>query len=59
MLMNKEKHGILMEGKSRITLAGCSAGLKLIEGHHDWVNNEFEVSNFSFRKYDRADIFHP
>ena len=53
MLMNKEKHGILMEGQSRITLVGCSAGLKLIEGHHDWVNNEFEVSNFSFLKYDR------
>lgn len=30
-----------------------SRGLKLIEGHHDWVNNEFEVSNFSFLKYDR------
>ncbi len=53
MLMNKEKHGIVMEGQSRITLVGCSAGLRLVEGHHDWYNNEFEVTNFRFEKYTR------
>ena len=53
MLMNKEKHGIIMDGQSRVTLKGCTAGLKLIEGHHDWYNNDFEVKNFSFEKYTR------
>ena len=53
MLMNKEKHGIVMEGQSRITLIGCTAGLKLIEGHHDWYNNEFEITNFRFERYTR------
>ncbi len=53
MLMNKEKHGIVMEGQSQITLVGCSAGLRLVEGHHDWYNNEFEVTNFRFEKYTR------
>ena len=53
MLMNKEKHGIIMEGQSRITLKDCTAGLKYIEGHHDWINNEFEVTNFRFEKYTR------
>ncbi|MCR5137090.1 MAG: leucine-rich repeat protein [Oscillospiraceae bacterium] len=53
MLMNREKHGIVMEGQSRITLAGCSAGLKLVEGHHDWVNNDFEITDFRFEKYTR------
>ncbi|MCR5137749.1 MAG: DUF4132 domain-containing protein [Oscillospiraceae bacterium] len=53
MLMNKEKHGITMEGQSQITLAGCSAGLRLVEGHHDWVNNDFEVTNFRFSEFTR------
>ncbi|MBR0537412.1 MAG: DUF4132 domain-containing protein, partial [Clostridia bacterium] len=53
MLMNKEKHGIIMEGRSRITLKDCSADLIYIEGHHDWVNNEFEVKNFTFKEYTR------
>ena len=53
MLMNKEKHGIIMEGQSRIKLAGCSADLRFVEGHHDWVNNEFEVTNFRFKQYTR------
>ena len=53
MLMNKEKHGIIMEGQSRIKLAGCSADLRFVEGHHDWVNNEFEVNNFRFKQYSR------
>ena len=52
-LMNKEKHGIVMEGQSRITLRDCSAGLKLIEGHHDWVNNEFEITDFTYQKFTR------
>ena len=52
-LMNKEKRGIIMEGQSRITLKDCSADLIYIEGHHDWVNNEFEVKNFKFEKYSR------
>ncbi len=53
MLMNKEKHGIIMEGQSQITLKDCTAGLRLVEGHHDWVNNEFEVTDFRFKKYTR------
>ena len=53
MLMNKEKHGIIMEGQSRITLKGCSAGLKLIEGHHDWYNNDFEISDFKYDIWNR------
>ena len=53
MLMNKEKHGIIMEGRSKITLRDCSADLIYIEGHHDWYNNEFEVKNFKFKKYTR------
>ena len=52
-LMNKEKHGIVMEGRSQITLKDCSADLIYIEGHHDWVNNEFEVKNFTFKTYTR------
>ena len=52
-LMNKDKHGIIMEGQSRITLKDCSAGLKLIAGHTDWINNEFEVTDFTFEKYTR------
>ena len=31
MLMNKEKHGIILEGQSRIKLAGCSAGERRLE----------------------------
>ena len=42
-----------MEGQSRITLKECSAGLKLIAGHKDWINNEFEVTDFTFEKYTR------
>ena len=53
LLMNKDKHGIVMEGQSRINLKGCSAGLKLVEGHHDWINNEFEITNFRFDKFNR------
>ena len=53
MLMNKEKHGIIMEGKSEITLIDCSADLRFVEGHHDWYNNEFEIRNFRFKKYTR------
>ena len=53
MLMNKEKHGIIMEGQSQLTLKDCSAGLRLVEGHHDWVNNDFEVTDFRFKKYTR------
>ncbi len=53
MLMNKDKHGIIMEGQSQITLKDCTAGLKYIEGHHDWINNEFEVTDFTFEKYTR------
>ena len=53
MLMNKEKHGIIMEGQSQITLKDCTAGLRLVEGHHDWVNNEFEITDFRFDKYTR------
>ena len=53
MLMNKEKHGIVMEGQSRITLKGCSAGLKLIEGHHDWYNNDFEITDFRYDTWNR------
>ena len=53
MLMNKEEHGIIMEGQSRITLKDCTAGLRLVEGHHDWVNNEFEITDFRFKKYTR------
>ena len=52
-LMNKEKHGIIMEGRSQITLKDCSADLIYIEGHHDWYNNEFEVKNFTFKEYTR------
>ena len=52
-LMNKEKHGIIMEGQGRITLKDCSAGLKLIEGHSDWYNNEFEITGFNFEKFTR------
>ena len=52
-LMNKDTHGIIMEGQSRITLKDCSAGLKLIAGHKDWINNEFEVTDFTFEKYTR------
>lgn len=53
MLMNKEKHGIIMERQSQITLADCSAGLRLVEGHHDWVNNDFEVTDFRFDEFSR------
>ena len=52
-LMNKDKHGIIMEGQSRIKMKDCSAGLKLIAGHKDWINNEFEVTDFTFEKYTR------
>ena len=52
-LMNKEKHGIIMEGKSKLILRDCSAELVYLEGHHDWVNNEYEVKNFRFEKYTR------
>jgi hypothetical protein len=53
MLMNKDKHGIIMEGRSQITLKGCSAGLKLIEGHHDWYNNDFEITDFKYDTWNR------
>ena len=53
LLMNKDKHGIVMEGQSRIDLKGCSAGLRLVEGHHDWINNEFEITDFRFDKFNR------
>ena len=51
--MNKEKHGIIMEGQSRITLKDCSAGLKLIEGHSDWYNNEYEITDFTYDRFTR------
>ena len=53
MLMNKEKHGIIMEGQSRITLKGCSAGLRLVEGHHDWYNNDFEITDFRYDEWNQ------
>ena len=52
-LMNKEKHGIMMEGRSKLILRDCSAELGYLEGHHDWINNEYEVKNFRFEKYTR------
>ena len=54
MLMNKELHGITMEGQSKLKLRDCTANLKLIQGHHDWVNNEYEITNFRFKKFTRA-----
>ena len=53
MLMNKEKHGITMEGQKKLTLRDCSAELEFIQGHHDWINNEYEVKNFRFQEYTR------
>lgn len=52
-LMNKEKHGIIMEGQKKLVLQDCAADLVFIKGHHDWVNNEFEVRNFRFDQYTR------
>ena len=52
--MNKELHGITMEGQSKLKLRDCTANLKLIQGHHDWVNNEFEITDFRFEKFTRA-----
>ena len=54
MLMNKDLHGITMEGQSKLKLRDCTANLKLIQGHHDWVNNEFEITDFRFEKFTRA-----
>ena len=52
-LMNKEKHGIIMEGQKKLVLQDCAADLVFIKGHHDWINNEFEVRNFRFDQYTR------
>ena len=54
MLMNKDLHGIVMEGQSRLRLRDCSADLKLMSSSTDWVNNQFEISNFRFEKFTRA-----
>ena len=54
MLMNKELHGITMKGQSKLKLRDCTANLKLVQGHHDWVNNEFEITDFRFEKFTRA-----
>lgn len=54
MLMNKELHGITMEGQSKLKLRDCTANLKLVQGHHDWVNNEFEITDFRFETFTRA-----
>ena len=53
MLMNKEKHGIIMEGREQIALTDCTAGLKCVKEHHEWYNNEFEISDFNFMVYNR------
>ena len=52
-LMNKDKHGITMDGQKKIILKDCSADLKCIEGHSDWVHNLFEVKNFKYKEYTR------
>lgn len=54
MLMNKDLHGITMEGQSKLKLRDCSADLKLMSSSTDWVNNQFEISNFRFEKFTRA-----
>lgn len=54
MLMNKERHGIQMKGQSGIILRDCTAKLRLVAGREDWINNEFEISNFRFKEYTRA-----
>ena len=54
MLMNKELHGITMEGQNKLKLRDCSADLRLVEGRHDWINNQFEITNFQFDTYTRA-----
>ena len=54
MLMNKDVHGITMEGQSSLKLRDCTANLRLVEGHKDWINNEFEITDFKFEKYTRA-----
>ena len=53
-LMNKEKHGITMLSQSELRMTDCSASIKLIESHSDWINNVFEIRNFKFDKYTRA-----
>ena len=52
-IMNKDKHGIIMKGQSELSLKGCSANLELIESDPDWINNQFEITNFRFNKYTR------
>lgn len=54
MLMNMDVHGITMEGQSKLVLCDCTANLKLISGSKDWINNQFEINNFKFKKYTRA-----
>ena len=53
VIMNKDKHGIIMKGQSELSLKDCSATLELIESHSDWINNQFEITNFRFNKYTR------
>ena len=53
-LMNKEKHGITMLSQSELRMTDCSASIKLIESHSDWINNVFEIQDFKFDKYTRA-----
>ena len=52
-IMNKDKHGIIMKGQSELSLKDCSANLELIESDPDWINNQFEITNFRFNKYTR------
>ena len=52
-IMNKDKHGIIMNGQSKMLLKDCSADLEFKEGHADWINNQFEITNFRFDKYTR------
>lgn len=54
MLMNRSFDGIVMKGQSVLELQDCSAKITLVESHSDWVNNEFEITEFEFDKYTRA-----
>ena len=52
MLMNKERDGIQMSG-SRLELKDCSAKIELKESSKDWINNQYEITNFRFSKFNR------
>ncbi len=53
-LMNKEKHGIVMEGQSELRLTDCEASIAIVKKSSDWINNLFEIKSFNFDKYTRS-----